>query len=112
MSAKRSEWIAALAAECARTSQAAAARRLGVSGAMVSQVLKGRYTGRLDRLERRVRGELLQGTAICPVLGRISTKQCEDEQSQPFSTASRLRAAVYRACRDGCPNFRAKKEAA
>jgi hypothetical protein len=79
---------------------------------VISLALKGRYTGRLDRLERRVRGELLKDTVICPVLGRISTKRCEDEQQQPFSTTSRLRVAVYRACRDGCPNFRIKKEAA
>src|SRR3990167_129040 len=98
MSAKRSEWIDALAAECSRTSQAATARRLGVSGAMVSQALKGCYAGRLGRLEGRGGGGRLQGAAICPVLGRISTKQCEDEQQQPFSTSSRLRVAVYRAC--------------
>lgn len=110
MSARQPGWIDALAAECARTSQSATARRLGVSGAMVNQALKGSYRGRLDRLERRVRGELMQDTALCPVLGLISTRQCEDEQAQPFSTASRLRVAVYRACRDGCPNFRIKTD--
>ena len=105
------EWIVVLAAACDSSSQAAIARRLNVSGAQVNQVLRHSYQGRLDRIERRVRGELMRDTAICPVLGRISTKQCEDEQQQPFSTSSRLRVAVYHACRGGCPNFKGRKEA-
>lgn len=106
------DWIAALAAECARTSQSAVAKRLHISSAVVCQVLKGRYTGRNDRVERRVRGELMRDQVVCPVLGTISSCRCEDEQSQPYSTASRLSAAVWHACRDGCPHFRIKKDGA
>jgi hypothetical protein len=104
--APRADWIAALAAECERTSQGKAAKRLGVSGAVVNQALRGNYCGRLDRLEQRVRGELMASTLVCPELGTISTKQCQDEQATPYHTASRMRVAVYRACRAGCANFK------
>lgn len=99
-------WVQALAAECDRTSQAKAAERLGVSGAMVNQVLKHVYKGRYDGLESRVKGELLAETVRCPVLGEISTRQCLDEQVKPYANTNRMRVAVYKACRSGCPNYR------
>lgn len=100
------DWIKALAAECDRTSQGATAKRLGVSGAMVNQVLKHAYKGRYDGLESRVKGELLAETVHCPVLGEISTRQCLDEQAKPYANTNRQRVAVFKACRSGCPNYR------
>lgn len=99
------DWIEALRAECERTSQAKTAARLGVSSAMVNQVLRGRYRGKTDNLETRVRGELMRATVDCPVLGEISTRQCLDEQSRPFAATNPLRIRLYRACR-ACPNRR------
>ena len=100
------DWIQVLTQECERTSQAKVAERIGVSGAVVNQVLRGRYKGRLDRVEARVRGEFMREVVACPVLGEISTRQCQDEQRRPFMTTNWMRGAVYRACRDGCPNYR------
>lgn len=97
------DWIAALRAECQRTSQARTAARLGVSAAMVNQVLRGRYQGKTANIEARVRGELMRATVECPILGEISTRQCLDEQSRPFAATNPIRVLLYRACRT-CPH--------
>ncbi len=103
------EWVAVLAEECDRTSQAKAAVRLNVSAAMVNQALRNSYKGRLDRLEERVKGEFMNEKVRCPVLGEISTRECLDHQARPFATTNHVRVALFRACRS-CPHNRGKKE--
>lgn len=100
------DWILALAERCDSDSQAAAARSLGVSGAMINQALHNSYLGKFDRLEQRVRGEFMNATVECPVLGKISTRECLDVQARPFANTNPQRVAVFKACRAGCPNFR------
>ena len=109
--AKEPDWIAVLRAECERegSSQGKVAKRLGRSGAVINQVLRGSYKGDLAGIEARVRGEFMKGIVTCPVLGTISSRDCQDHQQRPFSAASWLRVAIYRACRAGCPNFRGQK---
>jgi hypothetical protein len=97
------DWIAALAAECDKTSQGRTAQRLGISSAAVNQVLGASYKGRLDRVEARVRGELMRETVACPVLGELSRRDCLDHQGRKFSAANPTRVKLYRACKD-CPN--------
>ncbi|MBI2313545.1 MAG: XRE family transcriptional regulator [Betaproteobacteria bacterium] len=99
------DWIEALRAECVRTSQAQAARRIGRSAAVVNQVLKGTYKGNLRDVEARVRGALMRATLACPVLGEIPTNRCLDEQARPRASTNPLRVALYRACQT-CPNRR------
>ena len=101
------DWIAALRAECARTSQIDVARRLGVSNTMVNQVLKGTYKGNWTGIETRFKGEFQGQTVACPVLGDISTRKCLDWQAKPFATTNSLRMTMYTACRE-CPNRRNK----
>ena len=72
--ARAPRWIVALAEECDRSTQGRVADRLGISAAVVNQVLGSVYKGRLDRVEARVSGELLNATVLCPVLGEISKK--------------------------------------
>lgn len=103
-------WVVALAEECDRTSQTQAAKRLNVSGSMVNQALRNAYKGRLDRLEERVRGEFMNETVACPVLGQISSRECLDNQQQPYSPANHMRVTLFRTCRT-CPNNRTKREA-
>lgn len=57
---KISDWVLALALACDEVSQRKIAERLGVSPAVVNQVLKLKYKGRYDRVEARVREELLE----------------------------------------------------
>lgn len=106
------DWIRALAAECDRSSQGECAARLGISPAVVNQVLGHSYKGRLDRVEQRVRGELMRETCDCPVLGEISRRDCLDHQvrAKTFRPTNPMRVRLYAACpacpnrEDACPN--------
>lgn len=92
-----------LRAECARTTQRAVAERLGVSQSVVNQTLRGKYRGRLDRLEQRVRGELMRQTIECPVLGDLSRLRCQDIQ-EAQRRASWVNNDVRRALAGSCPS--------
>jgi len=107
------DWVIALAVECDRTNQTRTGELLGVSGALVNQVLRAAYgmngkPGRLDLFAQRVRGELLKETVNCPVLRVISARRCLDEQAKPYANTNPLRVQVYKACRAGCPNFKGR----
>lgn len=97
-------WLEALREECARTSQAQAARRLGVSTSMVNQVLKGSYGSDTSRLEARVRAELMAESIVCPIVGQLALTACQQHQARPFAATNPMRVALYRACRSGCPH--------
>jgi transcriptional regulator with XRE-family HTH domain len=99
---KTKDWLETLRQECEASSQVKIARRLGVSTAMINQVLKGVYKGNASRLEALVRGELMLENVACPVLGEISKRRCLDEQARPFGATNPQRVALYKACRNGC----------
>lgn len=99
------EWIVTLAEACDRSSQGKVADLLGVSSTQINQALHNNYAGRMDKLEQRVRGELMKATVDCPVLGEISTRKCLDEQQRPFSSTNSLRLQLFRTC-PTCPNRR------
>ena len=74
--------MAALAKLKGIYTQADIARRLGVSDGTISNALKGAYIGNVDRLAERIRGELLNQTVACPILGECAqdkTKRSNDE---------------------------------
>lgn len=106
-----SAWLEVLRAECERVkSQHKVAKRLGVSAAMVNQVLNGVYKASTERLEALVRGELMHETVLCPVMGEVSKRKCVDVQAQPFAATNPQRVALYRACRSGCPYSSLREE--
>jgi len=92
------DWIQALAAVCDQTSQAAAARKLGISTASISLLLRGTYTADTTRMEAKVRSFLIAEARSCPVLGEIPLTRCFEEQTAPYFP-SPLRGDLYRACR-------------
>lgn len=94
------DWIVVLAGECGRTSQAAVAKRLDRSGAVVSQVLRNTYAAGLDRIEERVRGVLMAGQVTCPGLGEIPLQACQDwrEKSRTFAIGNPTRVRMFHAC--------------
>ncbi len=96
------DWLEALKRECLRTSQNKTAKRLGVSSAMVSQVLNGVYKGNIDTLKGRVKGELMGQKVDCPVLGNISCMKCLKNRELPFAATNPQRVRLYKACRDNC----------
>ncbi|MDP1673848.1 MAG: hypothetical protein Q8L65_12145 [Burkholderiales bacterium] len=97
------DWIIVLAESCDQFGQTSLARRLGCSSAMISATLSNTYAGRLEKLEQRVRGELMNERVTCPVLGEISKRQCLDEQTKPYASTNALRVELRRACA-GCEN--------
>lgn len=100
------DWIDTLAKECDRSSQTRVAERIRISSAVVNQVLGNKYNkGRLDLMEQRVRGALMQQTVACPVLGALSSRDCLEHQVRKFRPTNALRVELYRACKS-CPNRR------
>lgn len=95
-------WIEVLREAARVRTQSAVARQLGVSSAMVNQVLKGVYKGNLARLQMLVEGALMEQTVACPVLGDLPSDRCEWYQRAPFHATNPVRVALYRACRSGC----------
>lgn len=89
-------------------SQAEIARRLGKSDSTISNALKGRYIGNVDALAERIRGELLNQKVVCPILGEITSRICQDERKKPLHTANPVRVQLWRACKT-CPNNPAVK---
>ena len=98
------EWLAALRAEAQRTSQRLAGTVIGYSAAAVSLVLKGTYTGNLDRIESAVKGALLGATIECPVLSTLRRDVCAAHQVRKFAATNPMRIELYHACRSGCPH--------
>lgn len=97
------DWVLTLADACDKTSQGQVAKRLGISAAVVNQVLGCSYRGRSDRVEQRVRGELMRKTVVCPVLGEISVRDCLDHQTRRYCPTNRVRVQLFKACKT-CPN--------
>lgn len=83
--------------------QAEIARRLDISDSTISQALRGKYIGNVEALAERIRGEFLKKTVVCPILGEITSRICQDERKKPFHTANPMRVQLYRACKT-CPN--------
>ncbi len=96
-------WIQVLAEECDRTSQGKTAARLKRSPTVINQALKKTYTGRLDDLEQRVRGELMGETVSCPILAEITKRECLDHQARGYESTNATRVRLFQACRK-CPN--------
>lgn len=91
-----------------RNTGAAAAKAIGYSAAVVSNMLAARYPGDQDAVFAKIRGALMGEVVVCPVLGEIGRHRCLSEQKMPFATSNAARARVYRACRTGCPHSRLK----
>ena len=105
-------WLMALKTACADTSQAAVARRLGVSPSTINQVLKGVYKGNVSRIQTLIEGCYLQHTVPCPIAGDIPKQKCLEHQTRDprMATVNPLYSRLYRACRSGCPFSRLTRE--
>lgn len=92
-------WIESLKAACATSSQSAVATRIGMSPAVVNQVLKGSYNGNLSNVQARVEGALMGITVDCPVVGDMPLNRCIENQLRPFAATNPLRVRLHRACK-------------
>lgn len=100
------DWVAALAAECAATSQNRVAARLGRSAALISTVLRRKYAGDMQAVAELVRGHLLAETVACPALGVLPLHECRGwmAKARAFQNTNALRVRMYRAC-NRCPRL-------
>ncbi|MBW4056962.1 MAG: helix-turn-helix transcriptional regulator [Proteobacteria bacterium] len=86
----------------AELGQAEVARRLGLSGAAISQILSGKYNAAPDAILSRVI-EVFGGLSVeCPVLGQIPMARCAEKRKLPFAATNPQRVALFRACQK-CP---------
>lgn len=98
------DWILVLAERSTAEGQSAVARRLGVSGSMVCQILAGRYPADTTRVADLVRGAYMGAAVCCPWYGReIGIDKCAAEQRRPYSSASPMAARFARVC-GSCPH--------
>ena len=106
--------VLAFAEEAARTTADKAAKRIGYSGAVASQLIANRYPGDVERVKAKIRGALMSATVICPALGEIALDYCLDQQKMPNTGASSVRSLIYRNCRglgvSKCPHSRIKED--
>ncbi len=103
------DWVLVLAEACDAQSRGKIAKRLGYSQPVISQVLNHNYLGNLERVAEMVRGALMSATVDCPVNGETKLDTCLTDQKRTPPFASGWRMQVYKACRNGCPNFRGGK---
>lgn len=98
------EWIMHLAAECGRSSRNKVAQRLEVSLTMISNTLRNKYPGNLDRLRALFEGVYLSAVVMCPAKGEIASNVCQTwrDRSRQFSSVNSERVQMYRAC-NKCP---------
>lgn len=101
------DWIAALAAACAASTQRQVAEQLGRSAGLVSQVLRNKYPGDMAAVEEAVRGAFMHAVVACPALGPIPPRSCEEwrRAAAEFQNTNPTRVRMYRACHR-CPRFR------
>lgn len=102
--AEMPDWIEVLARQCDLSSQADVARRLERSGGMISQVLRGKYAGSMERIEELVRGAYMDATVSCPAMGTMPVDECQNWRlkGRKFSTTNTRSVQMYHACR-ACP---------
>ncbi len=100
------DWVELLAVECSKVSQARIARQLNRSAALVSAVLRNRYTGDMEAVEEVVRGVFERATVDCPAMETIPSNICRDWQlkARSYSNENSERVRMYRACHR-CPRF-------
>lgn len=95
-------WVETLRNEVAKAgSQEKAGKRIGYSAAVVNQVLKGTYSGDIEKVKAKVEGAFMGAVVDCPVIGEIPRNRCIDHQGKKFAATNPMRVQLHRAC-PGC----------
>lgn len=98
------DWVEGLARACAETSQNRVAKRMGVSAALISNVIAGKYPGDMARVEDLYRGAFEAQTVDCPAMGMMPLDECRHwrAKSRKLSNANTRNVTMFRAC-NRCP---------
>ncbi|MCT4576856.1 hypothetical protein [Donghicola sp.] len=99
-------WVEGLAKACAASSQNKVAAKLGLSAALISNVLANKYPGDLARISDLYRGAYESAEVDCPGLGRIALDACHGwrKKAKSLQNANALNVQMFRAC-NGCKLF-------
>lgn len=99
-------WVEGLAKVCAETSQNKVAANLGVSAALISNVLANKYPGDLARISGLYRGAYESAEVDCPGLGRVGLDKCDGwrKKVKLKHRPNALAVMMYRAC-TACPIY-------
>lgn len=103
------DWVLVLARECDRASQDSIAQRIGYSPAVVSGLIRCKYKGDLTAVETAVRGNLMDATVDCPVMGELFVDVCLDNQRRPRRQCSGFQIQMWHACRSCRHNHHGKE---
>jgi len=97
-------WVLGLAQQCKASSQSKVAKQLGVSAAMVSNIIAAKYPGDMKRAEDLYRGTYERETIRCPALGDLTLDRCRHwrAKSKRLVNANARNVTMYRAC-NSCP---------
>ncbi|PMI33543.1 hypothetical protein BCT30_05065 [Enterovibrio norvegicus] len=97
-------WLDELRKQVADTSLNSVANAMGVSKAMISQVLNGKYQGNMQRVQSLVESVYMGHTVVCPVLAEIPKHKCLAHQNAKHVGSTPNAIRLWKACRSGCPN--------
>jgi len=92
-------WIDALREACDASTQAQIAQKIGMSPAVVNQILKGTYNGSLTNVQKRVEGALMGAVVDCPIGIDMPLNRCMEHQIRPFAATNPMRVQLFRACK-------------
>lgn len=105
------DWITVLDNQCKARTQSAVADELGYSPTVISQVLKGNYSGDNTKVEAKVRGMYMGAMVQCHIVGgAIPRNRCIEQQGRPFAATNPLRVQLYHACPTCKNNTKPKPE--
>ncbi|MGF1707468.1 helix-turn-helix domain-containing protein [Enterovibrio baiacu] len=97
-------WLDELRKQVDATSLSSVANAMGVSKAMISQVLNGKYKGNMQRVQSLVESVYMGHTVVCPVLGEIPKHKCLAHQNAKHVGSTPNAIRLWKACRSECPN--------
>lgn len=103
------DFIIRLATFCDENTQTAAAKKIDYSSAVVSQLLRNKYGGNMEKVETKVTNIFRNKFAECPLLGRIPIDICLAHARKPYTPLNPILIAQFKACRQ-CPNNLTKGE--
>lgn len=98
------DWVLGLAQACAATSQNKVAIEMSRSAAVISTVLRNKYSGDMVAIEDIYRGVFEDKVLTCPALGNLPTHECRKwrSRSRKLVTANAHSVMMFRACKR-CP---------
>ena len=89
---------------CDESSQAAVARRIGKSSAVICGILKGTYKGDTEGVLALIEEKWGSSSVSCPGLGEsISLARCAAYRKRPWASINQEWIRMFNACRS-CPH--------